>query len=251
MGMESMSAGQVYESDRSLGEYLLFHYGSDVQQFPWENGPKDALHFPTRSVLELVDQDSEISSALDLGCAVGRSSFVLAEFSKRVLGIDYSKSFIGAAQTILEEGRLDYQFHEEGTHWVSSSAWMNQPPDHISFEVGDACELRSDIGEFDLVHAANLLCRLPDPMALLSRLPELVQPGGQLLLTTPLTWLEDFTPREKWLGDGDSASALKNILQDSFDLEVEKNLPFLIREHRRKFQYTVALGMRWRRKMTR
>ncbi|MFZ9069483.1 MAG: methyltransferase domain-containing protein, partial [bacterium] len=163
MGMESMSAGQVYESDRSLGEYLLFHYGSDEQQFPWENGPKDALHFPTRSVLELVDQDSEISSALDLGCAVGRSSFVLAEFSKRVLGIDYSKSFIGAAQTILEEGRLDYQFHEEGTHWVSSSAWMNQPPDHISFEVGDACELRSDIGEFDLVHAANLLCRLPDP----------------------------------------------------------------------------------------
>jgi len=146
---------------------------------------------------------------------------------------------------------LDYQFHEEGTHWVSSSAWMNQPPDHISFEVGDACELRSDIGEFDLVHAANLLCRLPDPMALLSRLPELVQPGGQLLLTTPLTWLEDFTPREKWLGDGDSASALKNILQDSFDLEVEKNLPFLIREHRRKFQYSVALGMRWRRKMTR
>jgi len=251
MGAESFSAAQVYESDRTLGEYLLFHYGSEEQQFPWEKGPKDALYFTTRSVLELIDQGSKINTALDLGCAVGKSSFVLAEFSKKVLGIDYSKSFIGAAQTILEEGRLDYQFHEEGTHWVSSSAWMNQPPDHISFEVGDACELRSDIGEFDLVHAANLLCRLPDPMALLSRLPELVQPGGQLLLTTPLTWLEDFTPREKWLGDGDSASALKNILQDSFDLEVEKNLPFLIREHRRKFQYTVALGMRWRRKVTR
>jgi hypothetical protein len=82
-------------------------------------------------------------------------------------------------------------------------------------------------------------------------LTELVSPGGQLLLTTPFTWLEEFTPREHWLGVGDSASALKNILQESFDLEVEKNLPFLIREHRRKFQYTVALGMRWRRKVTR
>jgi putative 4-mercaptohistidine N1-methyltranferase len=248
MGAESSSAAQVYESDRSLGEYLLFHYGSAEHQFPWENGPKDALHFPTRSVLELMDQGSKINTALDLGCAVGKSSFVLADFSREVLGIDYSKSFIGAAQTILEKGRLDYQFHEEGTHWVSSSVRIDQPPRGLSFEVGDACKLPSDIGTFDLVHAANLLCRLPDPMALLSRLPELVQPGGQLLLTTPLTWLEEFTPREHWLGEGDSASALKNILQESFDLEVEKNLPFLIREHRRKFQYTIALGMRWRKK---
>jgi len=38
------------------------------------------------------------------------------------------------------------------------------------------------------------------------------------------------------------------LLQDNFELEYEKNLPLLIREHRRKFQYTVALGMRWRRR---
>jgi len=248
MGAESFSAAQVYESDRSLGEYLLFHYGSAEQQFPWENGPKDALHFPTRSVLELIDQGSKINTALDLGCAVGKSSFVLTDFSREVVGIDYSKSFIRSAQTILEGHRLDYQFHEEGTHWGTSSVWIDQPPQCLSFEVGDACKLRSDLGTFALVHAAYLLCRLPEPMALLCRLPELVHPGGQLLLTTPLTWLEEFTPREHWLGEGDSASTLKDILQDSFDLEVEKNLPFLIREHRRKFQYTVALGMRWRRK---
>jgi len=50
------------------------------------------------------------------------------------------------------------------------------------------------------------------------------------------------------LEEGDSASALKNILEEHFDLEMEKNLPFLIREHRRKFQYSLALGMRWKRK---
>ena len=32
------------------------------------------------------------------------------------------------------------------------------------------------------------------------RLPELVRTGGQLLLTTPFTWLEEFTPIEKWIG---------------------------------------------------
>jgi len=248
MKTTSTEAGQVYESDRSLGEYLLFHYGSEKQQLPWEDGPKDALNFATRSVLELADRSKPIESALDLGCAVGKSSFVLAAFSNKVLGIDYSKSFIGAARTILEKGRLEYQFHEEGDRWSSGCALLKEVPTGLSFEVGDACDLPPDLGAFDLVHAANLLCRLPDPMVLLHRLADLVHPGGQLLLTTPLTWLEEFTPREKWLGNGDSAEAIQNILQESFELEVEKNLPFLIREHRRKYQYSVALGMRWRRK---
>ena len=76
---------------------------------------------------------------------------------------------------------------------------VEQIPSNLSFEVGDACNLRDDLGAFDLVHAANLLCRLPNPQAFLARLNELVTPGGQLLLTTPFTWLEDFTPRENWL----------------------------------------------------
>jgi len=89
---------------------------------------------------------------------------------------------------------------------------------------------------------------LNDPMCLLNRLADLVTPGGQLLLTTPFTWLEEFTPQENWLEEGGSESALKKILQHNFEIESEKNLPFLIREHRRKYQYTMALGMRWRRR---
>ena len=98
------------------------------------------------------------------------------------------------------------------------------------------------------MHAANLLCRLPDPQTFLVRLNELVSSGGQLLLTTPFTWLEEFTPRENWLNGEDCTSALKQILNPFFELEYEKNMPFLLREHKRKFQYTMALGMRWRRK---
>jgi len=79
-------------------------------------------------------------------------------------------------------------------------------------------------------------------------LTELVSPGGQLLLTTPFTWLEEFTPQERWIKGEDCASSLKQILNPFFELEYEKNMPFLLREHRRKFQYTMALGMRWRRK---
>lgn len=244
----SIGADQIYETDRSLGEYLLFHYGTNDIQFPWADGPLDALEFPRRSVEELVDSESQVYSALDLGCAVGRSSFVLAEFSQNVLGIDYSKSFIDSANFLLREGKLLFQYHEEGSRWKEGLIEIDKRPANLTFEVGDACNLRNDLRSFDLVHAANLLCRLSDPFELIERLPNLVTPGGQLLLTTPFTWLEEFTPKDKWLNGEDSASALSDLLSDSFDLEMEKNLPFLIREHRRKFQYTIALGMRWRRK---
>jgi putative 4-mercaptohistidine N1-methyltranferase len=238
----------IYETDRSLGEYLLFHYGSNKEQFPWDSGPNEALNFATRSVLELIDIDSTINSALDIGCAVGKSSFVLANFSKKVLGLDYSSSFINAANRILKTGELKFKYHEEGSRWIETSIVMDTIPNNLTFDIGDACNLPEDLGSFQLVHAANLLCRLPKPLDFLERISEIISPGGQLILTTPFTWLEEFTATQDWLEDGDSATALKNILIQNFDLELEKDLPFLIREHRRKFQYSIALGMRWRRK---
>ena len=208
----------------------------------------DALDFPRRTVEELIDPTSSIENALDVGCAVGRSSFVLAELADSVLGVDYSSSFIDAAKAISESGELNYEYHEEADRWKKGKAIIDRIPDNLQFEVGDACNLRDDLGSFDLVHAANLLCRLPEPQAFIARLTELVSPGGQLLLTTPFTWLEEFTPQERWINGEDCASALKQILNPFFELEYEKNMPFLLREHKRKFQYTMALGMRWRRK---
>ena len=73
------------------------------------------------------------------------------------------------------------------------SAW------HIrcTFEQGNACALREDIGTFGCVLGANLVCRLPDPVAFLDRLASVVAVGGVLVLTTPWTWLEEYTPRDK------------------------------------------------------
>jgi len=237
----------VYESPRALGEYLLFHYGSEEEQFPWSDGPLDALGFPRRTVEHLIDTKGLISNALDVGCAVGGSSFVLSEIAGSVLGIDYSASFIAAARSISKNRELDYEYHEEATRWKKGKVKIPSQSGNINFEVGDACNLREDIGSFDVVHAANLLCRLPNPRAFLNRLNQLVTPGGQLLLTTPFTWLEEFTPRENWLAKEDSETALLHALSPFFKLEYKINMPFLIREHRRKFQYSVALGMRWRR----
>ena len=65
----------------------------------------------------------------------------------------------------------------------------------MTFQVGDACALPSDIGKFGMVLAANVICRLPEPMAFFNRLKDLVVPAGILVIVSPYTWLEQFTPK--------------------------------------------------------
>ena len=95
--------------------------------------------------------------------------------------------------------------------------------------------------------AANLLCRLPDPAAFLDHLPVLVEPGGHMVFTTPCTWLEEFTPRDKW-PDRPTIDWMTDRLGDEFELHDTRDVPFLIRETARKFQWTVALATLWKRR---
>lgn len=248
----SETHAHIYETRRLLDEYLLFHYGTPAEVLPWERGPREALGFATRTVMELIDLPRTPCEAvaLDLGCAVGRSSFELANFGVSVLGIDYSQSFVDAAQALKEHGQMEYERVDEGVARTKLVARVpdNLRRDRVRFEQGDAMHLRADIGDFDIVHAANLLCRMPEPQKLIERLPALVRPGGQLLLTTPCTWLEDFTPRGNW-PKGSTKEWLTSLLEPHFDLSKTVDMPFLIREHARKYQWSVALGMRWRRKV--
>ena len=241
----------IYETRRLLDEYLLFHFGTAGEVLPWEHGPREALHFPARTVTELLDAAplSADATALDLGCAVGRSSFELARHCASVLGMDFSQSFIQAATALRDEGRLGYERLDEADARTPLTAIVppDLPRERVRFEQGDAMRLRADLGSFEVVHAANLLCRLDDPRLLLERLPALVRGGGQLLLTTPCTWLEEFTPRARW-PRGKTREWLHEMLSPHFDLALEKDMPFLIREHARKFQWSVALGARWVRK---
>jgi putative 4-mercaptohistidine N1-methyltranferase len=244
----------IYETPRLLGEYLLFHYASAEEILPWDFGPRDALNFPVRSVTRLLDPALLASldhpaRALDLGCAVGRSSYELAVFCPDVLGMDYSQSFVDAAETIRQHGSHAYQRSDEGSH--RTPLFAQRPatgnPQHLRFQQGDAMDLPPGLGGFDVVHAANLLCRLTEPARLLHRFPSLVRPGGQLLLTTPCTWLEEYTPPAHW-PPGSTLDWLRAALDEHFTLDHEENLPFLIREHARKYQWSVAQGTRWIRK---
>lgn len=246
-----------YESDRYLAEYLLFHFGKDHEVLPWENGPRDALGFVNRTAGAAKAACPEGGRALDVGCAVGGATFALADHFDEVTGIDFSASFIHAANQLLAGNAIDYPRIEEGD--VTTTLLAEPPaipnPEGIRFQEGDATDLPPDLGSFDCVHAANLICRLPEPMHFLNRVPSLVKPGGALVLATPCTWLEEYTPREKWLGGYSEKGTpvatldrLKAILEPNFVLETRRDEPFLIREHARKYQWSVSLLTTWRRK---
>lgn len=242
-----------YESRRLVGEYLFFHYASFEEAAGDLPVPREAWDFAERVVSELLGDSGTLESALDVGCAVGRSSFELARRAKRVVGVDYSKAFIDAAQTLQAAGKMPGELLAEGERMQEFEAQVPTgiERERVEFLVGDATDL-PPLGAFDVVLAANLICRLPEPRKFLERLPSLVKSGGQLLLATPFSWLEEFTPRDHWLGGRqDSPSSfevLRQILEPDFELETTKNLPFLIREHTRKFQYGISLGSRWRRR---
>jgi len=248
----------LYETDKLLSEYLLFHYGTAEDVLPVGLGPREALHYPVRCVTECLDAGrlSPNSRALDLGCAVGRSSFELARHCAEVIGIDYSGRFIEAARGLQQSGQAACERVDEGDR--TTSLLLEVPVDilreRVRFERGDAMDLRPGLDAFDAVLMANLIDRLREPRRCLARLPQLVRPGGQLIITSPYTWLEDFTPRENWLGgferDGQPVSTLDGLreaLAPHFELVATKDLPFLIREHARKYQWSIAEASLWHR----
>lgn len=248
-----------YESEKLLSEYLLFHYGRAEEILPYSFGPASALDFAVRVVAECLDAQALPANAraLDLGCAVGRSSFELARHCTEVLGIDYSQAFIRAAGALREHGRVGFERADEGKLTTSLVAEAPSGVDRqrVRFETGDACDLRDHLGQCDVVLLANLVDRLPDPMRCLSRLSGLVNLGGQLIISSPFTWLEEYTPYQRWLGgyekDGEAVSTfemLRTVLEPDFEFIRAVDLPMLIREHARKFQWSVSKAGIWRRK---
>ncbi len=242
-----------YESDILRDWYLLFHYGSPAEildgiGFDPSGLPPRCLEFPVATA-EVTGFGEEVGRALDLGCAVGRSAFEFSRCAREVVGIDFSAAFVAAAEALRRGESVPYR--RFGEMHLPEPLVARLPegvsPSRVTFETGDATDLRSDLGAFDLVHAANLICRLPQPKRLLDRLPDLVKPGGRLVLATPATWMETYTPRELQPA-GPTLAHLDEALSGAFERLSVAEFPFLIREHRRKFQLSTSQTSVWRRR---
>lgn len=265
----------VYETDDSLHMYLGLHYPTSGTVdgvdpiLPHANSPIHAIRFPQRvaKILTSLNPVRTNNHALDMGCAVGGASFELAKTFDRVDAFDFSESFVSTAKKMqaLEDVRFRIPVEAELFEEVRAVHENDITPEILSkvhFFPGDACDIQNmakqgTIGSYDGVIMSNLLCRLPDPMACLNGLDRIVNKGGVVVLVTPFSWLSEFTPRSKWLGgfyDPVSKDAirskdvLKEVMEDrGFEKIHEEEVPLIIREHQRKYQYIVSEATGWRK----
>ncbi|MEZ4743373.1 MAG: 5-histidylcysteine sulfoxide synthase [Bdellovibrionota bacterium] len=240
----------IYETDESLSQYLEFHYGHEY--FSTKNFPKACVD----ACIEAVPKLSR-KKALDLGCAVGRSSFELAKHFEHVIALDFSARFINEAVHLQNGETIAYNIKTEGNLFERRTISLKdfttqQNAKKIEFLQGDACNLKPIYSGFDLIFAGNLIDRLYNPSLFLETIHKRLCPGGFLAITSPYTWLEEYTEIENWIGgkkiadqELNSFDGLSQILNKHFNLVKHEDIPFILRETKRKFQHTIADFSLW------
>ncbi|WP_345970807.1 5-histidylcysteine sulfoxide synthase [Sulfurimonas sp. HSL1-6] len=244
----------IYETDSLVAQYCEFQYGPDcfgVKNFA-RNCAEHAVAFTASTPQK---------RALDLGCATGRASFELARVFDDVTGIDFSARFIQVGTALKAQGQIAYERVEEGdvtTRQIHSleEFGLKETAGNVQFWQGDACNLKAHFSGYDLIMATNLIDRLYEPERFLAQVHERLNDGGILLLTSPYTWLEEYTQKAHWLGgyydeNGEaveSLSGLKAILSPHFELLETFDVPFVIRETARKYQHTLSQMSVWKKR---
>ncbi|MCF6244939.1 MAG: 5-histidylcysteine sulfoxide synthase [Sulfurovum sp.] len=243
-----------YTTDSIIAQYCHFGWGRSPleEALGVENYPATCATL----ALEYM-KNKPRKKALDIGCAIGRSTLELARGFDEVIGVDFSARFIQEAQLLIDNGVLRYTMPTEGEiesfHEVSLAHFdLKKEAKKVSFWQADACNLKPLYKDLDLIFGGNLIDRLYDPRKFLEAAGERLNVGGLLILTSPYTWQEESTPKDKWIGgykrDGENVTTLQGleeILGNDFRLIDTKNVPFVIQETARKHQYTLAHMTVW------
>ncbi|PHO10980.1 methyltransferase [Malaciobacter canalis] len=243
----------VYETDELISQYCEFHYGEEF--FNVKNFAKASV-----DILKPYLNNIKTKKALDLGCSVGRSSFELAKVFDEVLGIDFSANFINVGVKLKKYDNLTFKLKSEGEIFEDKTIslkdlGLGDIKDKVEFMQGDACNLKTLYTGYDLIFCSNLIDRLYYPQKFLDDIPNRINEGGLLVLLSPYTWLEDYTPKANWLGGYykdnkqiKTIDTLKKNLEDKYELLELIDVPFVIKETSRKYQHTISQMSIWKRK---
>jgi uncharacterized protein YbaR (Trm112 family)/ubiquinone/menaquinone biosynthesis C-methylase UbiE len=203
-----------YEQPTVVSSYLWSHYGDILQD-------EEASQAYDQWV-QLMHSHSGL--CLDIGSAVGRFAFEMAQKCDFVLGLDNSMAFIQAARELMIQGHKTLQLPDEGrltlaTHLQLPEEWNM---DNVEFVVADAQALPVRSSFFSSAASLNMVDKVPHPLTHLTESNRiLARRNSQFLLSDPFSWSQEAARKEDWLGGLESGPfagyGLQNIaamLQD-------------------------------------
>ena len=244
-----------YNTVQFQHQYVDFHFGKE-QHFGIDNFAYKCIEVIKHYVIS-----SNFDKVLDIGCAVGRSSFELAKIANSVDALDFSSKLLEVPLALQSEKTIRYSVTWEGDITELKEIKLSDFDEYlgiknkIRFSQADACNLEPHYSGYDLVFAGNLIDRLHTPQKFLEDIKERLTPSGYLAIASPYTWLEEHTPKENWLGgfsskteeDKTTLDGLIDHLSPEFELKFTEDVPFVIRETKRKFQHSISQMTIWKK----
>ena len=207
-----------YNSRGMLSAYLWSHFG-DILKDPEST---DAY----RKWTSLIRPSDGI--ALDIGCSVGRLSFEMSRFHRRVVGVDTSFSFIETARKLLRKKRVGFDMVIEGLITERQECGLNGDwrYDRVDFIVADAMALPFAESNFNAACSVNVLEKVPDPFRHLAEINRVLSDKtGVFIFSDPFSWDENVSSPDSWIGGspdgtnpGRGAAAMRRLMSSAKSL---------------------------------
>jgi SAM-dependent methyltransferase len=179
--------------------------------------------------------------SIDIGCAVGTSTFALAK-EHLTLGVDFNFAMLRIASSALRQGRMRYARRRVGLVYDREEREV-APSQLVDFWCCDAANLPFAPATFAYAQSINVIDCLASPHDALAEIARILRPNATALIATPYDWSPSATDVEQWLGGhsqrgphhGASEPVLRRIL-DEVGLQIvseEPSVPWRLRLHDR------------------
>ena len=244
---DALGPGGEFDTTRQhLSIYAQAHFSD------WAGGAVPDVVGTLRAGLEALGEVRE--PAIDLGGAVGRGGWELAQTAAPVLVADMNFAFLRFAQRLMLDGEACFDRRRVGLVYDRTRIRLpaDAAGDRLDFWAADAMALPFRGDTFGVATAINLVDSIAGPTEAVAEAARVLAPGAGAVFTTPHDWSQNAAEPARWMGGhsqrAPSAGAAEPVLmatlrRHGLEAVAERhNLPWTLRLHARaEMRYALHL----------
>ncbi|NQY88510.1 MAG: 5-histidylcysteine sulfoxide synthase [Colwellia sp.] len=238
-------AANHFEKDVDICQQLHAQYGQAKSAMPL--AVKNYSQQITDELIKCVKKyQVATNSCLDLGCSVGRTSFMLAQHFNQVDAVDFSARYIRHGVRLQQGKSVRYTLENEGdiVDFYEFNLMAVDLPcrENILFSQGDVSNLKEVFTGYDVILAQHVLEQSYDPRLFLQHVHSRLNAKGLLIVVSSYDFDEQQTSKDNWLGglkiNGENVTGFEGLslaLIPHFNLLEQQQLTRPIKINRRNF----------------